>query len=326
MTRPTAVRDHAQAPYLRAGPGGLTANAPASKCATCIRPTMAAYADRDTGRSEHRSDHSLALYARTNEYGFIERRTVRCPRARWRRGRLSVGNRRRQVHDRPGERRAGQEGQFHERHRVCAPTTNSCWPSRTSWNTWTFSVAGRVGRGFADPVPGTRRREPRVDGRQHATSGGACLRAEKPLVGTGIERTVAVDSVRPSGMARRPHRLRRCSAYRGACERRRDHCGEVGVDIYNLTKYTVPTRTPTSTSVRWSTWAIRSPAATWWPTVLRRHGRTGSRTELLVAFMRGTLQLRGLDPDLRTRFGAGPFHFDPYRRADHRRSRHQARA
>ena len=66
-----------------------------------------------------------------------------------------------------------------------------------------------------------------------------CLRAEKPLVGTGIERTVAVDS----GTA--------VQALRGGVVDYVDagrivvrvndsetHAGEVGVDIYNLIKYT----------------------------------------------------------------------------------------
>jgi DNA-directed RNA polymerase subunit beta len=66
-----------------------------------------------------------------------------------------------------------------------------------------------------------------------------CLRAEKPLVGTGLERTVAVDS----GTA--------VQAYRGGVVDYVDasrivvrvnddetSAGEVGVDIYNLVKYT----------------------------------------------------------------------------------------
>ncbi len=66
-----------------------------------------------------------------------------------------------------------------------------------------------------------------------------CLRADKPLVGTGIERTVAVDS----GTT--------VQAYRGGIVDYVDagrivvrvndeetHSGEVGVDIYNLIKYT----------------------------------------------------------------------------------------
>jgi DNA-directed RNA polymerase beta subunit len=38
--------------------------------------------------------------------------------------------------------------------------------------------------------------------------------------------------------------------------------GEVGVDIYNLIKYSVPTRTPTSTSVPSSSVATSWPRAT----------------------------------------------------------------
>jgi DNA-directed RNA polymerase subunit beta len=46
-----------------------------------------------------------------------------------------------------------------------------------------------------------------------------CLRPEKPLVGTGIERTVAVDSgTSRSGSARRCGRLCRCQSYRYPCE------------------------------------------------------------------------------------------------------------
>ncbi len=66
-----------------------------------------------------------------------------------------------------------------------------------------------------------------------------CLRAEKPLVGTGIERTVAGDSgtvVR----ARRGGRIDYVDAGR-IVVRVNDNetrTGEAGVDIYNLTKYT----------------------------------------------------------------------------------------
>ena len=66
-----------------------------------------------------------------------------------------------------------------------------------------------------------------------------CLRAEKPLVGTGIERTVAMDS----GTAVQAHRGGRVDyvdAGRIVVRVNDDEtlAGEVGVDIYNLTKYT----------------------------------------------------------------------------------------
>src|SRR6187431_2448762 len=66
-----------------------------------------------------------------------------------------------------------------------------------------------------------------------------CLRAEKPLVGTGIERTVAIDSG-TAVQARRGGRIDYVDAGRivvrvNDAETR---TGEAGVDIYNLTKYT----------------------------------------------------------------------------------------
>jgi DNA-directed RNA polymerase subunit beta len=66
-----------------------------------------------------------------------------------------------------------------------------------------------------------------------------CLRAEKPLVGTGIERTVAIDSG-TAVQARRGGRIDYVDAGRivvrvNDSETRQ---GEAGVDIYNLTKYT----------------------------------------------------------------------------------------
>ena len=66
-----------------------------------------------------------------------------------------------------------------------------------------------------------------------------CLRAEKPLVGTGIERTVAIDSG-TAVMARRGGRVDYVDASRIVVRVNDEEtlAGEVGVDIYNLTKYT----------------------------------------------------------------------------------------
>ncbi|MDY0012110.1 MAG: DNA-directed RNA polymerase subunit beta [Rhodocyclaceae bacterium] len=66
-----------------------------------------------------------------------------------------------------------------------------------------------------------------------------CLRAEKPLVGTGIERTVAVDSG-TAVQARRGGVVDYVDANRIVVRVNDDEtlAGEVGVDIYNLTKYT----------------------------------------------------------------------------------------
>ena len=66
-----------------------------------------------------------------------------------------------------------------------------------------------------------------------------CLRAEKSLVGTGIERTVAVDSG-TAVQARRGGRVDYVDAGRIVVRVNDEEtqAGEVGVDIYNLTKYT----------------------------------------------------------------------------------------
>ncbi|MEW6561952.1 MAG: DNA-directed RNA polymerase subunit beta [Pseudomonadota bacterium] len=66
-----------------------------------------------------------------------------------------------------------------------------------------------------------------------------CLRAEKALVGTGIERTVAVDSG-TAVQAWRGGRVDYVDAGRIVIRVNDDEttAGEVGVDIYNLTKYT----------------------------------------------------------------------------------------
>ncbi|MBP5986202.1 MAG: DNA-directed RNA polymerase subunit beta [Azonexus sp.] len=66
-----------------------------------------------------------------------------------------------------------------------------------------------------------------------------CLRPEKPLVGTGIERTVAVDSG-TAVVARRGGIVDYVDAGRVVVRVNDDEtiAGEVGVDIYNLVKYT----------------------------------------------------------------------------------------
>ncbi len=66
-----------------------------------------------------------------------------------------------------------------------------------------------------------------------------CLRAEKPLVGTGLERTVAVDSG-TTVRARRGGLVDYVDASRIVVRVNDEEtiAGEVGVDIYNLVKYT----------------------------------------------------------------------------------------
>lgn len=65
------------------------------------------------------------------------------------------------------------------------------------------------------------------------------LRAEKPLVGTGIERTVAVDSG-VTAVAKRGGTVQSVDASRIVIKVNEEELilGEAGIDIYNLTKYT----------------------------------------------------------------------------------------
>ncbi len=65
------------------------------------------------------------------------------------------------------------------------------------------------------------------------------LRSEKPLVGTGIERRVAIDSGNAI-VARRGGVVDKCDASRVVIRVNDDEtvAGEAGVDIYNLVKYT----------------------------------------------------------------------------------------
>ncbi|CAH8228001.1 DNA-directed RNA polymerase subunit beta [Vibrio aestuarianus] len=65
------------------------------------------------------------------------------------------------------------------------------------------------------------------------------LRAEKPLVGTGIERNVAVDSG-VTAVAKRGGMVQSVDASRIVVKVNEDELvpGEAGIDIYNLTKYT----------------------------------------------------------------------------------------
>ena len=109
-----------------------------------------------------------------------------------------------------------------------------------------------------------------------------CLRAEKPLVGTGIERTVAVDSG-TAVQARRGGVVDYVDAGRIVVRVNDDEtsAGEVGVDIYNLVKYTAlepeHQHQPASAGEggrpdrRAATWSPTAPRPTW---ASSRSGRT----------------------------------------------------
>jgi DNA-directed RNA polymerase subunit beta len=89
-----ALRGHAQAAPLGArGPGGLTRERPASRCATSTPRTTAASAPIETPEGPNIGlIASLSTYARVNEFGFIETPYRKVGRGQGaRRGRVLLG-------------------------------------------------------------------------------------------------------------------------------------------------------------------------------------------------------------------------------------------
>ncbi|MBY0578693.1 MAG: DNA-directed RNA polymerase subunit beta [Burkholderiales bacterium] len=185
--------------------------------------------------------NSLALFARTNEYGFLE-----TPYRKVVEGRVT---------DRIEYLSAIEEGQY----MIAQANTEvdsegrfgSDIVSCRNRNEFTLSSPDRIEYMDVAPAQIVSVAASLIPFLEHDDANRAlmgsnmqrqavpCLRAEKPLVGTGIERTVAVDS----GTA--------VQALRGGVVDYVDagrivvrvndsetHAGEVGVDIYNLIKYT----------------------------------------------------------------------------------------
>ena len=192
------------------------------------------------------------------------------------------------------------------------------------------AVADRVGGGLADPVPRARRREPRVDGLEHAAPGGAvpaCRRSRwSAPASSARSRSTRARRCRRAAAAWSTTSTRRASWC--ACNDDETAAGEVGVDIYNLVKYTAlepeHQHQPASAGEGGRPHRARRRDRR---RRLDRHGRARARAEhagRVHAVER--LQLRGLDPDLGARGRRRPLHLDPHRGAVGRRARHQARA
>jgi hypothetical protein len=98
--------------------------------------------------------NSLALYARTNEYGFMETPYRKVEAAGHRRDRVPVGDRGGQVRYRPGQCPTGQEGQAHRRAGVL-PLQGRVRAEGAAGGPVHGRGAepDRFGRGIADPVP-----------------------------------------------------------------------------------------------------------------------------------------------------------------------------
>jgi len=184
--------------------------------------------------------NSLALYARTNEYGFLETPYRRVADSR--------------VTDQIDYLSAIEEGQFViaqanakvDKAGKLADELVSC----RSKNEFMLSTADKVNYMDVAPSQIVSVAASLIPFLEHDDANRAlmgsnmqrqavpCLRPEKPLVGTGVERTAAVDSG-TAVMARRGGKVDYIDASRIVV---RVHdtetaAGEVGVDIYNLTKY-----------------------------------------------------------------------------------------
>jgi len=184
--------------------------------------------------------NSLALYARTNEYGFLE-----TPYRRVENGKVS---------DKIDFLSAIEEGQYViaqanakiERDGSLGDELVSC----RNKNEFMLSTADKVNYMDVAPSQIVSVAASLIPFLEHDDANRAlmgsnmqrqavpCLRPEKPLVGTGVERTAAVDSG-TAVMARRGGKVDYIDASR-IVVRVHDaetQAGEVGVDIYNLTKY-----------------------------------------------------------------------------------------
>ncbi|MBW8073704.1 MAG: DNA-directed RNA polymerase subunit beta [Ferrovum sp.] len=184
--------------------------------------------------------NSLALYARTNEYGFLE-----TPYRKVENGRVT---------DQIEMLSAIEEG----RHVIAQANAalddlgrfSDDLVSSRHFNEFTLAAPDRITHIDVAPAQIVSVAASLIPFLEHDDANRAlmgsnmqrqavpCLRAEKPLVGTGIERTVAVDSG-TTVQARRGGIVDYVDAAR-IVVRVNDHetlAGEVGVDIYNLIKY-----------------------------------------------------------------------------------------
>ncbi|GKS69725.1 DNA-directed RNA polymerase subunit beta [Nitrosomonas sp. PY1] len=185
--------------------------------------------------------NSLALYARTNDYGFIE-----TPYRRVEGG---------QVTERIDYLSAIEEGNFIIAQANAALDEENQFISEIvscrNKNEFTLSSPDRIEYVDVAPAQIVSVAASLIPFLEHDDANRAlmgsnmqrqavpCLRAEKPLVGTGIERVVAVHSG-TTVRARRGGIVDYVDAGRIVIRVNDDETivGEVGVDIYNLTKYT----------------------------------------------------------------------------------------
>ncbi|MBI3917941.1 MAG: DNA-directed RNA polymerase subunit beta [Betaproteobacteria bacterium] len=184
--------------------------------------------------------NSLALYARTNQYGFLETPYRKVNDIH--------------VTDEIHYLSAIEEGQYMIAQANAALDGNNRFTdelvSCRNLNEFTLSTPDRINYMDVAPAQAVSVAASLIPFLEHDDANRAlmgsnmqrqavpCLRAEKPLVGTGLERTVAVDSG-TAVQARRGGVVDYVDAARIVVRVNDDEtsAGEVGVDIYNLVKY-----------------------------------------------------------------------------------------
>lgn len=140
------------------------------------------------------------------------------------------------------------------------------------------------------------------------------LRADKPLVGTGMERAVAVDSG-VTAVAKRGGVVQYVDASRIVIKVNEDEMypGEAGIDIYNLTKYTRSNQNTCINQMPCVSLGEPVERGDVLADTIHRSGGTGAGSEYarrVHAVER--LQLRRLHSGLRTRCPGRSFYIDPY--------------
>ena len=275
--------------------------------------------------------NSLAVYARTNDYGFLE-----TPYRR-----VSSGK----VTDQIDYLSAIEEGQYviaqanatlNEKGEFVDDLISCRYAERVHAVDarqdrlhGRESEADRVGGGLAHSVPRARRRQPRAHGLEHAAPGGADLAVGDAARGHGHGACRGDRFGRHrGGAARRQRRFGRCLAHRGAGERRRDHRRRAGRG--HLLAHQVHAlepehlHQPASAGEGGRCHQARRRAG---GRPVDASGRARARPEpagRVHALER--LQLRGLDPHLRARGRGRSLHHHSHRGADLRRARYQARS
>jgi DNA-directed RNA polymerase subunit beta len=187
--------------------------------------------------------NSLALYARVNEYGFLETPYRRVEDGKVTdRDRLPVGHRGRRVRHRAGQRRARQ-GRHASRDELVSARDKgeSMLVSAGAQSQYMDVAPTQIVSVAASLIPFLEH-----DDANRALMGSNMQRQAVPVLrprsrwsGTGMERVAAVDSGhRRDGPSRRRGGLRRRQPHRrSASTTPKTSAGEVGVDIYNLIKY-----------------------------------------------------------------------------------------